>query len=168
MYMTEKFTHILKSGLIFLTSGIYFALAYIGYNEQDIELKRLSTYTGKIDNLGVDYLVGAKGRRSLVFFIDLQGLDQRLGIYRMDKDYKDLYQLFTLGETITVYFQNHRNSENININLIQIEKGGFVVLSKNEYEKKEGALIWIGLSFGILTIIISWLYYKRVFTSHRK
>lgn len=159
--MNDKLKHNLKSLLIFLSSGIYFFLAYIGFKSQNIDLSTLSRHVGLVENVGETYRIGSKGRKSLVFFVDLTGLNQRLGIYRMDKDYTDLLQSISQGDEIEVYYEHHKSSENVNIDLVQIEKREFIIYSKAEYEKKEGALIWIGLIFGTVSILISWIYFKK-------
>ena len=48
-----------------------------------------------------------------------------------------------------------------NIDLVQIEKNGNILLPKNEYENKQSLLIYIGLLFGIGTIIYSYLFYFK-------
>lgn len=159
--MKDNFKHNLKSILILLSSGIYFSLAYIGFKSQNIDLSTLSKHVGVVENVGETYRIGSKGRKSLVFFIDLNDLNQRLGVYRMDKNYSDLLSNIIQGDEIKVYYEHHKTNENVNIDLVQIEKKDLIVYSKNEYEKKEGALIWIGLIFGSLSVLISWLFYKR-------
>lgn len=166
--MKDNFKHNLKSILILLSSGIYFSLAYIGLKSQNIDLSTLSKHVGVVENVGETYRIGSKGRKSLVFFVDLNGLNQRLGIYRMDKDYDDLHRNIMLGDQIKVYYEHHKSNENVNIDLVQIEKNDFIVYSKNEYEKKEGALIWIGLIFGSLSVLISILYYKKKLIGMKK
>ena len=159
--MKAVLKHNFKSILIFLSSGLYFFLVYIGYKSQNIDLSTLSSHIGVVENLGETYNYGSKGRKSIVFFVDVKGLSQRLGIYRKDKDYNDLHRNILIGDKIRVFYLPNKSDKNINIDLVQIEKRDSIIYSKNEYEKKEGALIWIGLIFGFLSILFSWLYYKK-------
>jgi hypothetical protein len=159
--MTEKSKHILKTTLILLSSTIYFFLAYHGYKKQNINLSDFSNHIGIVENTGETYRIGSKGRKSLVFFVDLSGLNQRLGIYRMTKNYEDLHKNIKTGDEICVYYESHKSKENVNIDLIQIEKRSKVIYSKEEYAKKESALIWIGLIAGFFSIIFSLFYYLK-------
>ena len=59
-----------------------------------------------------------------------------------------------------VYYKPSSNkTENINIDLIQVEKEGYILINKTEYEKKESALIYIGLIGGIGTLFFSIRFY---------
>lgn len=159
--MNDNLKHKLKSLLIFLSSGIYFFMAYIGFKNQNIDLSTLSQHNGVVEKVGLTYKKGSKFRKILVFFVDLNGLDQRLGIFRKDKDYLDLFQNISQGDEIKVYYKLQKYTNDVNIDLVQIEKNACIIYSKNEYEKKEGAMIWIGLFFGIISILISWLYFNK-------
>lgn len=154
----------INSIIIALTSIIYFSLAYVGYEKQNIDLNKYSQYEGVIIDKGIGILKGSKGRTSNVFYVTLNGLDERLGIYRMSKKYNDLLSNLTVGEKIKVYYKPQSNKNNINIDLIQIEKGGKIIVGKDEYERKESALIYLGLIGGIFTLIfayITWKYPKQ-------
>lgn len=160
--MTSNNKHILISISILLFSMIYFFGAYIGYKHQNIVLSDLSNHIGLVENTGETYRIGSKGLRSLVFFVDLKGLNQRLGIYRRNNDYEDLHRRIKYSDEIKVYYEAHKSNENINIDLIQIEKEGIVIYSKKEYEKKESVLIWIGLIMGFFNILYSWFFYNKI------
>jgi hypothetical protein len=75
--MNDNLKHKLKSLLIFLSSGIYFFMAYIGFKNQNIDLSTLSQHNGVVEKVGLTYKKGSKFRKILVFFVDLNGLDQR-------------------------------------------------------------------------------------------
>jgi len=151
----------LNSILFFLTSFIYFFLAYKGIKEQNLHLADYDKITSVIINKGIDYRYDSKGKLKC-FYIQLTDMDKKLGVYRMTKSYDDLLDRFIIGDTVTAYYRkNYNTRENINIDLIQVERKGEIMLDKKEYEHKERALIFIGLTAGILTIILSYLYYKR-------
>lgn len=159
--MKEKNKHILRSIAILLSSSIYFGLFYFGLQNQNIDISRLSTYSGIVEDSGETYSIGTKGREYLVFYFDIQGLDQRLGIYRMSKDYSDLHKSVRIGDEIKVFYKKYSYNENVNSDVIQIEKKGIEIYSKKEYERKQSVVIGIGLIAGISTLIYSWFYYKK-------
>jgi hypothetical protein len=159
--MKKKIQHILIALFILLSSSIFFTLAYIGFKNQDIDLSTLTTHVGNVCNLGDTNRNANKARKSMIFFIDIKGLNQRLGIYRTNSNYIDLHRNIHMGDKIKVYFKKHHFNEIVNIDLVQIEKNGTVIYSKSEYEKKESTFIWIGLMAGFITIILSILYIRR-------
>ncbi len=150
-----------KAILLFLSSFLYFFLAYIGFKKQNIQLSDYDHITSVISDNGTGYRYDSKGKKSACFYLQLEDVDKKLGVYRMSKNYKDLLDKFTNGDTVTVYYRDNSNTdENINIDLIQVEKAGKIVLDKKEYERKESTLIYIGLFTGLLTVFLSYLYYK--------
>jgi len=160
--------HTVYSVLFFLSSFIYFFFAYKGLKRQNINLDNYTVIKSTIVDKGVDYHYGSKGRKSLSFYIRLKGTNKNIGVYRMTKNYEDLLDKLTIGDTVTAYYRENSNeSENINIDLVQVERNGQTVLDKKEYEKKESALIYIGLTAGFLTILLSYLYYKRKINSNQ-
>jgi hypothetical protein len=160
--MDKSIKRTFSSILLFLTSFIYFFLAYQGFNEQNIDLNNFSKIESVIVDKGVDYRYGSKGTKSQCFYIQVKGIHKKLGVYRMNKNYNDLLDRFNIGDTVTAIFRDNKNkTENINIDLLQVERAGQIVLDKKEYERKESSLIYIGLIGGVLTIFLSFLYYKR-------
>ena len=140
---------------------LYGFLIRVGINKQNIDLLKLDNLKSIVENRGTDFRLGSKGRKTKVFFIKLEDLDKRLGIYRMSYTYDDLINKINVGDTLNVYYkQNSNKSENINIDLIQIEKNGKIIIDKKEYEKKESSLIFIGAG-GILSNILIWYYSRK-------
>jgi hypothetical protein len=161
--MSLKTKLLLRSTLIASTSVIYFLLAYIGFKDQDINLSKCDQYENIITDKGVGIHYGNRGRKSNVFFISLKGLDEDLGIYRMSKKYNDLLEKVNVGDRVKVYYRRNLDEDekdNVNIDLIQVEKDGKILISKDEYEKKESMLIYIGLIAGIGTLIAAYAYFK--------
>ncbi len=147
--------------MLLLSSPIYFFLAYVGYKEQNINLKDCDVSESVIIDKGIDYRHGTKGP-ARCFYILLEGSEKKLGVYRMLKDYQDLLVKFNIGDTVTAYFRDNNNSsEHINIDLVQVERNGQILLNKKEYERKESSLICIGLFGGLMSITASYLYYKK-------
>ena len=159
--MNKKTNHLLYSILFASTSILYFFLAYIGYGKQTIDLSQKATYENIITNIDIGIHYGSKGRQSEVFYIMLKDLDEKLGIYRMSKNYDDLIDRLNVGEKVKVHYRPSTHKKgNINIDLIQVEKDGKIIISKTEYEKKASTLIYIGLIAGIGTLFMAFRYYK--------
>lgn len=80
----------------------------------------------------------------------------------MSKNYSELIEKIKPEDEIKVYYKsNSYKRENVNIDLVQIEKKGNIILPKNEYENKQSFLIYIGLIFGIGTLVYSYLFYFK-------
>jgi len=159
-----KFT--IYSVIIFLTSGIYFFLAYKGFNSQSIDLKTLDKYTGRVNERGVADRKSSK-QTSSVFYLTIDGLTETLGIYRMKKNYAGLIEMIQPGDIVTVYYLSKTTDENINIDLVQIEKDGQIIVDASEFKKKESALIYIGLIGGLFSVGLSVWYYNKYVRQRR-
>jgi hypothetical protein len=158
---SKKTKHVLSSILFALTSILYFFLAYIGYTKQNIDLTTKAQHENYVTSKGIGIRYGSKGRTSNVFYMTLKDLEEKIGVYRMSKDYSDLLSKINVGDKLRVYYKPSKNTtENINIDLIQVEKDGKVLISKTEYEQKESFLIYIGLIAGFGTLFFSYRYYK--------
>ncbi|KQT17680.1 hypothetical protein ASG31_09830 [Chryseobacterium sp. Leaf404] len=168
--MNQRTKHLLNSILFASTSILYFFLAYIGYGKQNPDLTKYAHYENVITDKGIGIHYGRKGRKSNVFYLSLNGLDENLGVYRMSKEYDDLLKKIKIGERVKVYYQKSNNkTENINIDLIQVEKDDQILIGKNEYERKESFLIYIGLIGGLGTLFMAYRFYKyrNIFNSRK-
>ncbi|MCL9810119.1 hypothetical protein [Flavobacterium luminosum] len=158
----QKTKEILTFIFLFSFSFLYFFLAKIGFEKQNINLNNVDKIISPVENRGIDYRYGSKGRKSKVFYIKLKDLNEKVGVYRMSKEYDDLISKINIDDKLTVYYKDNNNdSENVNIDLIQVERNGIIILDKKEYEKKESALIYIGLIAGFFSVGYSLYYLKR-------
>lgn len=155
---TTKYT--IYSVIIFLSSGIYFLLAYKGYSSQTIDIKTLARYTGRVTERGITERRSSKMTTS-VFYLKLDGLTETLGIYRQARNYSALIKEIEPDDTVTVYYLSESPANDINIDLVQIEKGGEVVVDQNEFKEKESSLIYIGIIAGLFSVGMSVWYYNE-------
>lgn len=160
MGLKTKTKYTIYSIVIFLTSGIYFFLAYKGFTSQTIELKTLDKYTGRVIERGTTDRKSTR-RTARVFYLTIDGLNETLGIYRQEKNYSSLVDKIQPGDIITVYYLAKSSTDNINIDLVQIEKNGEIVVDQKEFKKKESFLIYIGLIAGLFSVGLSIWYYKK-------
>lgn len=146
--------------LVVIVSLVYVFLIKIGLEKQNIDLKKTIKTFGIVEDFGTDYHYNSRGKSSKVFFIKLNNLNEKIGVYRVSKNYDNLINSLKVNDRITVYYYtNNNNQENVNIDLIQIEKNNKILLSKSEYEKKDFSLIYIGI-LGIITNVVI-IYYNR-------
>ena len=157
--MTQKTKHLITAVIIFLSSGLYFALAHKGYKEQAITLDQLDKFAGQIIERGITTRKSGK-RKSTVFYIRLAGLSETLGIYRMNNNYQELIDKLVPGDEVTIYYVSRPNDD-VNIDLVQIENGEKVIVNAEEFKNRESSLIYIGLVAGVLSVVGSVWYYKK-------
>jgi hypothetical protein len=152
------------STFLFLSSFLYFFLAYEAFKKTSKTLSEYENLTSVIVDKGQDYRYGSRGKRSLCFFIYLDNLrNQKLGVYRFSKNYSDLDNSLLIGDEVTVFFIDRPDKgENINIDLIQINKKNKLVLDKLEYDNKEKRFLVLMIIVGALSIVLSYLYFKRL------
>lgn len=163
MRLRTKTKFIIYSILIFLSSGIYFLLAYKGFSSQKIDIKTLDKFTGKVNERGITERRSSK-HSSKVFYLTIDGLQETLGIYRRKKNYNELIYKIHPGDIVTVYYLGSKsdNKHNyINIDLVQIEKHGQIIVNQTEYKEKESFLIYIGLIGGLFSVGLAVWYYNK-------
>lgn len=145
--------------LVLLISLLYIILIKSGFEKSDINLQNCIKKTGIVEKFGIDFYRNGRGK-SDVFYIKLNTYKHKLGVYRASRNYKDLLNTVETGQVLKAYFFDHHNEhENVNIDLVQLEKNGKIIIPKSEYEKKEGTLIFIGLGGLIGNCFL--LYYSR-------
>ena len=141
----------------------------IGFEKQKIDLKKTKKITSTVEHCGIDFLRSSKGQKSNVFCIKLKDLDEKIGVYRFSKKYDELLNSINKGDTITAYYIGKFNrTENVNIDLVQIEKNKKVLLDKSEYEKKGSLLIYIGFGALIAHGVILYHYRKNYLKTIKK
>lgn len=77
----------------------------------------------------------------------------------MSKEYGSIINQLNIGDTLTVYYKEQSPCD-INIDLVQMERGNTILIDKSEYMKKESALIWIGLIGAALSLLLNYGFYK--------
>jgi hypothetical protein len=160
MKSSPKSNFIVSTTFLILLSFIYIFLIKIGFEKQNIDLRNTKKVTSIVEDCGIDIHRGSKGKIKKVFYVKLKDIDEKIGVYRFSKKYNDLINTIKNGDKITVYYIGKiRPRENVNIDLIQVEKNKKVLLEKSEYEKKESSLIFIGIGGLIAHAII--FYYSR-------
>lgn len=152
-------------GFLFFTT-LYIFCIYLGYKKQNIDLNKTQKINGIVENRGIDIRYGSKGTKDEVFYIKLENLNKKLGVYRMSKDYDDLIKKINIGDELTLfYYRNSNLRENVNIDLIQVERGNTILIDKSVYENKESFLMYVGVLGIIVNILILNYNRKKYFKS---
>ena len=155
-------------GLFFLILGLglFLLLSFIGYDNQKINLEDFTKYENIVTEKGVGLRYeDRRNRNSKVFYVKLNGLEKKFGVYRMFKNYDKLLQDIEIGDQLKIYYIfNENKNEIVNIDVIQIEKGNDIILNKSEYQTRYRILMIIGIlaSLYMILMIFSLLKYGKV------
>jgi hypothetical protein len=154
-------------GFTFFTL-LYIFCIYLGFKKQNIDLNTTNKIISIVENRGIDIRYGSKGKKDDVFYIKLENYDKKLGVYRMSKNYEDLIKKINIGDELEIYYyENSNRTENVNIDLIQVERKDTILIDKSEFEGKKRFLIYIGIG-GIIANIIILVYNRKKFFQPKK
>ena len=158
MKISNKTSFLISTILILALSALYVLLIFIGFKG--------AILSGIVEDRGIDFRYDSRHRRAKVFFVKLEGENKKLGVYRTFRNYGNLLNNIHIGDSIKVYYYDNNNlTENVNIDLIQIEKEKIIILSKNEYKQKKIGLIvlgFFGVIFNLILLYQSWKKYKKL------
>jgi len=148
---TREKIGVIYGGLVILgLTGLMFAAAIKGYNNATINLESVDKYEGIVIDRGITLKRGKKMSLK-VFYFRMEGLDDLLAWYHISQNYSKLMSNVKNGDYLKVYFKESK-SQDLNLNVIQIEKDNRIILDKNEFETKERALVYIGTIGGVLML----------------
>ena len=147
---------------------VYAFCIFLGFHKQNIDLSKTQKIVSIVENRGIGIRNGSKGKKDEVFYIKLKGLNKKLGVYRMSKNYDDLIKKINIGDQLTIYyFGNSNESENVNIDLIQVERDKVILIDKSEFENKESILIYVGFA-GIIVNVLIFNYNRKKYLNPKK
>jgi hypothetical protein len=146
--------------------GVFSLLVLKGYKSQEIDISSLNKHSGRVNSIGIAERNSSR-QKAEVFYLKLEGLEQTLGVYRMSRNYDDLLSKVSKNDFLTVFFIDDVTSD-INIDLVQIEKDGHVMLAKSEYENKESYLMWIGIIGIVVILLLSMNFYYNNFVAKKQ
>ena len=163
MYKIKDEKRYIGTLVLLLSSLLYFFLAYKANLKLLKNLTEYEKLSGLIVDKGIDFRYGTRGRKSKCFYIYLDNLrNQKLGVYRFSKNYSDLQASLNVDDSVTVYFIDKPDKgENINIDLVQIEKSNLIVLPKQEYDNKEKRFFILMIIVGLVSVLLSYLYFTH-------
>lgn len=133
------------------------ALAIKGYQNTHIDLSKVEYTRGFVTDHGITINKGNQLNQK-VFYFKIYGNNERFASYNIDQEYTNLKANIRYGDFLKVYYKK-TNSSGFNLNVIQIEKEGQILLNKSEYESKEVALIYIG---GIGGLLMLWVFIRLI------
>ena len=146
--MWREIKRIIQLGFAILLSTTAVLVGWSMLNEAKFDLNDAQKHSGKIMNreVGKDFSFSISG--SLTSF----------NIYKLSRNYDELKSALNVGDSVTVYFVN---SQTANIQVLQIEKNGQIIMDKallTGQNRVGGSIAFIG-SFALLVITI-WQFKK--------
>jgi len=144
---------------ISLIALVLFFVSYVGFINQNINLNQYSKVNGIVAEKGIEL----NNHDSDNFFLSLKNSNKKLTVYRFSKKYNDLMKKVKVDDSIVVYTKkNIDDSYNSSaIDIIHLENQSEILLNKKEYENKYRIMMYVTLLCGIITLILSYLFYKR-------
>ena len=147
--MWREIKRIIQLGFTILLSTAVVLVGWSMLNEAKFDLNDAQKHSGKIMNreVGKDFSFSISG--SLTSF----------NIYKPSRNYDELKSALNIGDSVTVYFVN---SQTANIQVLQIEKNGQIIVDKallTRQNRDGGSIAFIG-GFALLGIAI-WQFKKQ-------
>jgi hypothetical protein len=116
-----------------------------------IEVEKLSKK--KISN-NSSSVAGKYNLNSKIFTFKLEGYKEIFGIYNKEQNYQLLDRKLNINDKVKVYYKDN-NSENLNLDIFQIEKKNEIVYNSSKYIEKERLGAYIALIGGFVLIGIT-------------
>lgn len=142
-------------GALLLTACCFFG-SLLMFVTSGSELSQIDKYSGKVIEKGIvsknNSVAGRGSFKSHVFFIKIDGLNQVLATYNFSQDYSFFEENIKVGDNVKVYFERSNDSINPNLNVFQIEKGGFVLLRKEDLQDRSKIGGYVAFFGGFLLI----------------
>ncbi len=123
---------IISVSVVILGFLLFLAIVVIGYKKVNTTLSEYAQYENIVLEKGELF----KEHQSPVFFLNMEGVNQLFVFYRMNKNYHDLLKEVNTGDKIKVYYERIPIEKGQHIDIIQLEKSGNVLISKNEHSGK--------------------------------
>ena len=164
---TKGILIVILLGTFFLVLTLMmFALAIKGYNNSNIDLSKVDFCKGSVIEKRIEL---KKGKINLnVFHFKINGTNENFASYNKNQNYTKLTNEIRIGDELNVYYKKTKNS-GFNLDVIQIEQNGKIILPKKEYESQQNSLIYIGVIGGLTFLIILVKFiktmYKKINTS---
>lgn len=119
---------------VFVFSGFFVLFGIMMILNSRIKLEDLNKFTGVVLDKGITikHSTSRYGWDSKVFYLQLGGLDEKLAIYKWNRNYTELMNSIETYDTLTVYFSAGQSKDKINIDLYQIETGNKLIYGLND------------------------------------
>jgi hypothetical protein len=99
-------------------------------------------------------VAGKYNLNSKIFTFKLEGYKEIFGIYNKEQNYQLLDRKLNINDKVKVYYKDN-NSENLNLDIFQIEKKNEIVYNSSKYIEKERLGAYIALIGGFVLIGIT-------------
>lgn len=150
---------ILGSFFLILVLGLFLLLTFIFYDKQRLSLEDLNVYENVVMQRGTT----SSEKDQKVFYFKLYGLEEKMGVYRKFKNYDNLLNNINVGDRLKIYYiPTFDKRENINIDVVQIDKNEENILSKSEYQIKYRLMMIVFACICIIYYIFCLIKYGEV------
>lgn len=76
--------------------------------EDKVDLQDLSHYTGQLTKLYPAYKKSSSTGSTYKFVaLEIDGLDEVMGVYRPEQNYSDMFRNVKIGDTVKIYYRHH-------------------------------------------------------------
>ena len=156
---------VIPTGLLIgvvVLSLIYAMLIGIGFSHQNIDLRDTIRREGVVESVGVFERTSRRTypirqtHRHEIFYIQLSGTREKLELFRRGFNYDDLLENIHIGDRLTVFVKRI----NDDLDIVQIEKNGTIVLHRSEFERRQRVLIYGGI-LGLVGNVVALVWAKR-------
>ncbi len=160
------------AGGVFL-AGILLFFAFLKYQNGWRDINKADKYDGIIEKKGItSYLTSTSGRyRSSLtkkaFYLKLTGLNETLAVYNPEQNYTSLNTSLYIGDKIKIFYNRSKSTNNLNLEIFQIEKNNKLVLNPKDFIKRERTIFFLTLIGGIALMILTY-YQNKQFNSKIK
>lgn len=146
---------------LFLSLCCFFG-SYLFLN--DAKLRYSKVITGKILGKSIKQnplnVRGGIKIAKKAFYIKIEGFEKTLKLYRMDQTYQRFDEELNLNDTVKVYY-NEINPANIEVDIIQIEHGNQIIISRKDFSKKSRRGAYVAFLGGFVLIVVTFFEDKK-------
>jgi hypothetical protein len=158
-------------GSLLLSLCCFFG-AYQTLTLSSYDIDQINNYSGKVIEAGImnknNSVAGRGSFKSDIFFIKIQGLNQILATYNSSNSYGYFEENIKVGDKITVYYLESKDTIKPNLNLFQIEKNHKIILNTKEFQNKEILGGIIGFFGGIILLGLGLYQDKKYWRKNEK
>ncbi|MEP0366706.1 MAG: hypothetical protein ABJN36_01255 [Cyclobacteriaceae bacterium] len=143
-------------GMTWFTLFFFFG-SFLFYSDATIDTDKLQEYKGQITDLGITThrsSTSSGPRTSKVFFIQLEGLAEKLATYNTNQTYGELQNSLRTGDIVYVTFKPSSKTDQPNIDLYELKLGNKVLVEQSTYRTKRLIASLIALLGAIITLFI--------------
>ena len=153
-------------GGLLLTAACFF-VAYLMFQNGWTDLNKVDKFEGIITEKGItthQTSTSGHNRTTLtkqVFYIKLQGLNQKLAVYNPQQDYGSLAKSLNVGDMVKVFYNHSNLVDKLNLETFQIEKNQHEILNSQDFQGQERIAFYIAFIGGFVLLFLTFLQDRK-------